>query len=292
MFVSKAEVNFANFNPAEHSVYEIGGDVIPQIAEVFGHNLTTEPDEDNLGQLIGAVGPKKELQENIDKAVGRIGDSDDATELARSWVEKSGLLLPVERSFTDPDLDMPIGFESVIITGGVANWMHRRAEKINDYVDSSRVMFEGVTLVAGFRPMKEAERADVIDGYTEADYMEEVIAKKLVSSGIAVKNVINVDSQVGDDVAEAAVEYGMTKDTKNVLVVSNAGAWVQNAGQIGRAMKRRLQLHENIADDQLFVVSDGFPLGTGEEPTSTHQNPFSALGQIARNAQELVRWQG
>ena len=121
--------------------------------------------------------------------------------------------------------------------------------------------------------------------------MGDIIKPKLGKAGVIVSSVIGADSGVGDDVAEAFVEYGISSKARNVLVVSNAGAWVQNAGQIKRAMMRRLQLDEELPDNELFVISDEFPLGTGVEPAATHQNPLSALGQIARNAQEFVRHQ-
>lgn len=294
--MSKAEVakvNFANFNPEEHSVYEIGGDVIPQMAEIFGHNLADEPDVDNLGELIGTVGPAKTLQDNIDKAVGRIGDSDDAVELARSWVERSGLLIPVDRSFLDPKAMPYAGSDLYIMTGGVANWIHRRADRLIEEIDSIGIQVGRVVLAAGNREMRSGERSDVMGGETEYIYMKEVVMPKLEKAGVSVDAVMGVDSGSGDDVAEQAIQQGTSSNTDIVTVVSNAGAWMQNAGQIGRAMVRHMQSSEaKSIPDRLFVISDGFPLGTGEEPTSTHQNPFSALGQIARNAQELVRWQG
>ena len=286
-----SEVNFANFNPAEHSVYDVGEGVIREMAGAFGYELTAEPDVDNLGDLIGAVGPAKTLQDNIEKVQARLGTDQDAVNIARDWVERSGLLTPVERSFMNPELEVLKDIDVAVITGGVANWMHRRADALIQRINRDGTQIGKVILAAGNRKMPDSERDDVMGGETEYIYMGDIIKPKLGKAGVIVSSVIGADSGVGGDVAEAFVEYGISSKARNVLVVSNAGAWVQNAGQIKRAMMRRLQLDEELPDNELFVISDEFPLGTGVEPAATHQNPLSALGQIARNAQEFVRHQ-
>ncbi len=72
-------------------------------------------------------------------------------------------------------------------------------------------------------------------------------------------------------------------------MATNAGNWLQNSGQ----MLRSLVAHDSgrIELPATYVISDAFELGTGTEPAATHQNPFTALGQIVRNAQEIVRHQ-
>lgn len=140
--------------------------------------------------------------------------------------------------------------------------------------------------------MKPGEGPDVEDGMTEADYMREVVLPSLLGKGFTAK-VVEVDSGIGDEVmAEGAASIAETADLTNedarLVVVSNAGAWVQNAGQIRRAL-RAIEPSFDTTGKQFSVISDSFPLGTGAEPTSTHQNPFTALGQIVRNAQELAR---
>lgn len=285
--IDTGTVTFANFNPKEHSVYEIGGDVIPQIAEVFGHNLTDEPDVDNLGELIALVGPAKTLQDNIGLTEQRLGTDVDAVDLARNWVVKSGLLNPVDRSFPDFKQDRPPGSDFYVVTGGVANWMHRRADTLITEIECVGIQIGTVLLAGGNREMKSDERDDLIDGEREYMYLTEVIRPKLVKNNIEVEQVVCVNSADGNDVATKLVKYLAPRNPEEVTVVSNSGAWVQNAGQIGRAMVK----NDIDPSDRLYVISDDFPLGTDKEPASTHQNPFSALGQIARNAQEFARWQ-
>lgn len=278
------QVTFKSFNPEAHSVYEVGDGVVHEMAQAFDHELAPRPNEENLGQLIGAIGPAKELQDNIDFVQEILGTDQDATGIARSWVERSGLLIPVSRSFMHAERTP--GFDDItgaLITGGVRNWMHRRAEHLLEFNGGT----PDTLLVAGNREMREAEGDDVEPGMTEADYMDSVIRDLLETAGVQVE-LIRVDSSVGDEVMDAAAKGVSRRD--RMLVVSNAGAWVQNVGQFRRAL-RRTYPEADQTGEQVYTVSDGFSLGTGKEPTATHQNPFSALGQVARNTQELTRHQ-
>lgn len=277
---------FKEFSPTKHNVYEIGDGVVPEMALAFDCELAEEPTVDGLRSLIGAIGPAKELQQNIEQAQQALGTDEDATTLARGWAERSGLLVPVDRSYMNPETSIGVvnKFSAAVITGGVRNWMRRRAERL---ISADRNVVSDVLLVAGSREMREAEGPDVEAGMTEADYMDSVVRSLLDQAGLRVE-LVRVDSMVGDEVMDAAAKE-MGRDD-SVLVASNAGAWVQNAGQLRRAMTR-IYPKADQEGDQLYVVSDSFELGTGQEPITTHQNPFSALGQIARNAQELQRHQ-
>ncbi len=279
-------LTFKDFSPTNHSVYEIGDGVVPEMAEVFVHDLTSRPNVENLGELIGAIGPAKELQDNIGRVQEVLGTEQDAVGVARNWAERSGLLVPVDRSYMNPEASTSDAdkFSVAVITGGVRNWMQRRADRL---IDTDRNMVSDALLVAGRREMREAEGPDVEAGMTEVDYMDSVVRGALEQAGLRVE-IVRADSIVGDKVMDAAAKEVGKDDT--VLVASNAGAWVQNAGQLRRAMTR-IYPKADQDGDQLYVVSDSFELGTGQEPTTTHQNPFSALGQIARNAQELRRHQ-
>lgn len=287
-------LTFANYSPLIHgsdTIYEIGktpdgNGVIPEMAKAFGHDLTDVPTVDNLGELIAVVGPAKELQLNIEGVQEALGTSQNAVAIARDWVERSGLLNPVERTFASGHTTPRVQYDLSIITGGVRNWMHRRAELLE------QIPSERAVLISGSRAMKPAEGDDVEDGMTEQDYMREVIAPRLIGRGMLI-DLVEVGSTVGNEVmSEGARKVANMVDLQDwitsVIVASNAGAWVQNAGQMRRALQKIHPAFDRRGD-QLSVASDAFLLGTGAEPTTTHQNPFSALGQIARNAQELVK---
>ncbi|MBP7858175.1 MAG: hypothetical protein WAW63_01530 [Candidatus Saccharimonadales bacterium] len=260
--------------------------VLEEIAAAFNHSLDEELSPGNISELIGAVGSAKTLQDNIPevrKALGATASS--AVELARGWVNRSGLLIPVDRYFgvdskpsSPPDL--------YIITGGVRNWMNRR----RTLLEKRGAMYIPVLLAAGNRKMATTEGSDVRQGMTEAGYMKEVIAPKLRKTGFHYVSQIDVDSGDGLEVMRAVVNEAHTQlgdlAQNRVEIVSNAGAWVQNAGQLRRAA---IEIDPAIDEHALniSVSADSIKLGFGVEPTSTHQNPLSALGQIIRNFYEL-----
>jgi hypothetical protein len=280
-----SELTFNTFNPQINSVYEIGDGVIGEMAQAFEHELSDQPNTDNLGELIGKIGPAKTLQDNIPQVQAVLGTNADALDIAIDWVERSGLMLPANRSYADSELAMPATIDTAVITGGVRNWMMRRAERFGAI---KNVTIGQVLLVAGNREMKPAEGPDVAEGMTEANYLESVIKPMLEGMGTtALVNLVRVDSSVGDEVMNAAAQEATGA---NQLVVSNAAAWVQNAGQFRRAMQNRIFGYDS-AGNQLYVVSDTIPVAHHGEPPATHQNPLTALGQIARNAQELTRHQ-
>jgi len=287
-------VTFENFAITDHSVYDVGLEVegttgvVEEMAAAFGHELTAEPDVDNLGGLIGAIGPAKELQENIGRVQDVLGTDWSAVEIAQGWVQRSGLLTPVARDYLSAEaLPETEELDIAVVMGGVRNWMQRRATRLSELAANHFVV--GTVLVGGTRQMKTAEGSDVEEGMTESDYFTEVVRPRLLADGLDV-DVVCPETDKGDEVAAAAAAY-VRDFVSNVRVpriglVSNAGAWVQNGGQLLRAITQ-----EDLGGIRYWVASDGFPLGTGEEPTATHQNPFTALGQIARNAQELTRHQ-
>lgn len=293
-------LTFANYSlvvDGVDSIYDIGSmngsrsGVIEEIAAAFNHKLTAKPSADNLGELIGLVGPAKELQENIGLVQEVLGTKKAAVTIARGWVKRSGLLLPVERSYIkSEEVDGPI--DLALITGGVRNWMARRTARLEELSNTREV--RQTFLVAGNRLMKTAEGPDVEEGMVEYDYMREVVAKQLSTMGLSA-TVVKAKTSIGDEVMKAgmydiAEEVSFDMRSAQVAVVSNAGAWVQNVGQFRRVAKSTFYYPTfDTKGSQLLAVSDSFPLGTGSEPMTTHQNPFSAVGQIVRNAQELVR---
>ena len=232
------QLTFANYDLRQphSSVYEIGGGVVPEIAQAFGHSLDREPNDINLGSLIGVVGPAKELQENIGLVRGRLGTDKGAVDIARGWIERSGLLTPVERPYTRVG-DTPDMYDFAVITGGVRNWMQRRANVLDSVTDTS---VSKVLLAAGNRTMKAKEGEDVEEGMTEADYMKNIIAQSMSEKGYDV-DFLRVESASGNEVmATMANDLGKIAG-KKLLILTNAGNWMQNAGQLRRAIRRAIQ---------------------------------------------------
>lgn len=283
-----SEIGFGNFNIQTDNVYDIGDGVIPEMAGVFEHDLSEKPEEANLGTLISKVGPAKTFLDNLTVVRNVLGENTESLDMAIDWVDRSGLLVQVERSFVDPSLRLPDTIGTAIISGGVRNWMQRRSELLDKI--SSNVAIERVLLVAGNRVMNPVEGVDVLQGMTEAEYMEAIIRAKLIALGrFPVIDTLSIDSTEGLEVLrQAVVKVGNVATT---LVVGNAGNVIQNAGQYRRAGISTYGPSFDSRGNQLFMISDEFPVARHGEPAITHQNPYMALGQIARNAQELVRHQ-
>lgn len=304
-------LTFASYRPDRdglEGIYEIGATeerpegVLHEISATFGHELTPTPDAENIGELINAVFRDKELQKNIGRAQEVLGTDDNAVAIARGWVERSGLLIPVERTYiTAADIPEEAAeeyetsgrpyFKVAAMSGGVRNWMMRRIDRLEEL--HRTVGIGSVLLAAGHRPMSTGEGPDVEEGMVEYNYMEQVIMPRVQQLGLwavlAPAETRNGDEVMAEGAHVLVNEQMMDFTADRLAVVSNAGAWVQNGGQIRRAVRSVIRPDFDNHGNQLFAVSDEFPLGTGTEPTATHQNPFSALGQIARNAQELVR---
>lgn len=225
---------FGSFNLGRDSVYDIGDGVIRDIAGKFGFELADEPDPENLSALRAVIAPERELQRNIAYARDVLGK--DADKVAISWVEKTGLLEPVNRNFEDPNHNAPKEPSATVITGAVVRWTDRRVKRYLDALRDGELSNGRLILAGGSRVIGEAEGKPEAVGMTEAEYLEEVRKSliRVIGSGAFI-DVIAVDSKVGDDIMSATVE-SLDDVSGGIVVSSNAGAWVQNAGQFRRAL--------------------------------------------------------
>lgn len=305
-------LTFETFRAGKDSVYEIGavaqrGDeperpgVVSEISTAFGY------EGDDLSGLIGTVAPEKELQKNIAHAQEVLDDPDtrkkigqgDKTgiEVARSWGDRSGLQAQVLRPLMEPQYSMPDRFSAALVTDGVLNWMNRMAEVTERVGKWSKIPL--VVLVSGGRKIGAGEHPDVEAGTPSSEYMAEVLEPKLRETGNFSEVVtIEIDREEGQSVMARAAEYLSGSDKVDLaedrlVVPAVAGNWMQKGAQ-ARAALQGVQdgFDEGRPDSrfarQLWVASDTFPLGvTGHEPKSTHQNPYSAIGNILRGAKLL-----
>ncbi len=290
---SQQELGFDTYFPKEHyrsdlfSIGKVGKTgVLEEMAVAFGHHFTPQLSSEEFRSMIGKVGPAKTLQDNIGQVQEILGTNKDAIAIARDWVGRSGLLHPVDRNFYNRNRPAETP-EIALISGGVRNWMARRAKVLESLPDSR--LPETVLLVGGRRTMSPSEGEDVTEGMKESDYLREIVLPLFQDKGMDVVSLA-VDSEAGDDVMRAAALHAneiCDLATAKVAVIANAGNWPQNAGQFIWGAKAAVRGGFNSSGDQVWVISDTIALGTGTEPTLTHQNPFSALGQMARNFYEF-----
>jgi hypothetical protein len=275
-------IKFADYNIGINQIDEIRGiedSLLDEISRVVG---LAEPENgwniDSLGELIGAIGKDKDLQNNIPE-VEALMPGADGKEIAISFVEQSGLLEPVRRNFYNPQMEMPSEFDSGLVTGGVRNWMMRRANQLIKEITENQVNLSQVVLASGQRPMGTKEGPDVIEGDTESSYMERVIKPKFDELGVDVK-IVAPETKDGNELAQEIANS--LAGSESILLACNAGNWVQNGGQIARAVGPERA-------NSIYVSGDEFPVAKNNEPPATHQNPLTALGVIARNLQEFKR---
>jgi hypothetical protein len=311
--------DFSNYDLREiqerpMALYELGDGLLPEMAQVTGFDLAAEPDKQNLYEFAGHIGKEKTLQDNIPRMRELLSGVDSPTTVAADWVERSGVLEPVRRSFVRPEATFPETFGIAAITGNVANWTLRRLAMLERFAPGA---IEGVVLAGGSRVMKSDEHVlvdevrdramgeydssmgdsedPVGDSYelaqgkpTEYDFLKHYVHRRLLIAGFDARRIRTVmaTSDNGDKVLDDMFEEGRIGNN-TILVPVNAPNSVQAAGQLRQAARRYMPGFDDDGD-KIFMVSDSYPLARKGQHKSTHQDPFSALGQIARNAQQLL----
>lgn len=288
--MSVTERNFAT--------YELGDDprlladgLLLEIGHATGYAWTASPTEEDLAGLVGHIGPEKWLQANIGLVQEHLRSSDDAVTVAADWTDRSGILTPMHRSFAYAEIAVPEEFDTATFNSAVARWMLRRANHLKELTGQG-IRVGGAVIVAGSREMKATESPFVEDYAhlhgklpTEAQFANYALKGYLEDAGIDTE-IIAVDSEKGDELVRVSAEA--IGDSGTVLAVANAPAAIQVAGQY-RLAARELYPGFDARGEQLFMSSDKIDVARHGEPPATHQNPFTALGQIARSGLFLGR---
>jgi len=192
-------------------------------------------------------------------------------------------------TFVRPGISIPLKIDTAVFNTGVARWQERRAQKIIDIREQGRKIGR-VVILAGNRQMGEKEHpavAEIVqrDGSlpVESRFATVYISEMLKANGVKT-DVVAVDSSVGDEI----FKQGITEKKELLLdgvtlAVGNAPATIQVAGQFRQAA-RIFDPKYDETGEQFYMASDGIRVARHGEGPATHQNPFTALGQIARNA--------
>lgn len=289
--MNASERNFSNYQLGDN-VYELAGGLLPEIADTMSYDLGGQPTAEALQGFVGHIGPAKWLQDNIGVVRQRLGADGDALSIAADWTERSGIMQPLYRNFTTPEMRTPLEIDTAVIGSGVARWMLRRVNQLRTLHEVAELKTGEVLVAGGSREMKESEHPFVANLATaigklptEAQFSSLVMVPRLLQEGFNAKAVAP-NTQVGDAVMEA-VAYEMSRDG-TVLVVGNAPAGIQSAGQF-RLAAQKVESDFDVDGGQLFMAADSLPIARHGEGPATHQNPYTALGQIARNALFLHR---
>ncbi|MEO6760962.1 MAG: hypothetical protein ABI220_01120 [Candidatus Saccharimonadales bacterium] len=293
--MSAAERDFSNFQLGDN-VYELGGGVIPDIAERLDFEIGTEPDSDKLGALVKIIGENKVLRENEEVQAISL---DKAADL----VNRSGVQEPLARSLWTPDKSLPSHIDTVIVTGAVANWQDRTASLLVDAVKRG-FGADNLYLLSGNREMSsksEINNQNIIRYYKEygvypleSNYATEFVKPMLEEAGYNVTNEA-FETGKGDAIAAefAANHSDVWIDDKTVSVARVANAGIQLAVQMQRAARDvnpKFDMDRN--NPQLFVQADTRLVASAREQLddpANYQSPFTAMRQLVLTARYLLK---
>lgn len=301
--MSVRESNFRDYDLGDIAasaggVYELADGLIPELAGYLGQDgLSPVADEGELRQLIGAVGEFKELQQNIPNIAASMSPQKDRLRLAGDLVLRADVLRRLERNFV-VDEPAPRTIDHVVITGGVGRWMERRGQQLEAVAQQTKI--GQVHLMTGERKLKpeEGESAQFVikkmggdNLATESDFatvwLHDLSAEKL---GLNTKHA-RVRSQKGSEIfAEGIAENEHILDG-TIMVIGNAPSTLMTTAEFSmQAIAHRPYFNSN--HDQLFMSGDSYRLARTEaqaESPATHQNPYTGLAQVLRNALLLHR---
>lgn len=297
--------DFSNFEHGD-SVYELGGGVVPEIAEVFEHNLPDNPDSQNLYQLFKLVGEKPTLQDNIKGAEAYLvqvtGSKEAAVDLASSWVQRSGVQEPLNRSLWSPS-QQANAIGGIVVTGAVANWQDRGANlvlaqtgelnRVPIYMPLGNRLMNGPTEVTNY--FVQAWQEDN-DGQlpTEQQYGRDIIQPVFEAAGFSV-TTLPYETKVGDVIAENFFKDLPHLAQEKLLFARVANAGIQFAVQY-RQPARAINpgFDADPSNPQAFVLTDSLPVATNLEQATKpeeFQNPYSGSRQLLATAQSIAKAQ-
>lgn len=282
------ERNFATFKLGDNP-HELAEGLLFEVASAIKFKLTPRPDTKNLGTLVGILGESSVLRENPVAPV--------SIDQAADWVERSGIGTPLDRKLWRPDMPAPQG-STLVMTGGVANWMDRTA---NCIVGAGAGRFGDVIIAVGNRIMKS--QTEITNLYvqeffkdhreypTEAQYAETFVQPQL-DALYPESRLQPFDTDKGDEVARQFVELNKELFANGGLVtfarVSTAG--VQLALQMRKAILTSYLGYDSKNNPKIGVLTDTIQIARTQkqidDPTH-YQSPFTALRQIAVMAKLL-----
>jgi hypothetical protein len=288
--------NFANFKLGEN-IAELSSGLIPEMADLFEVPIGASPSPVELGQLVGAIGSKKTLQDNLAGAKAWMsettGSEQAASDLAVNWLDRAGVQEGLNRSIWTPELSTPID-ATIVIAGAVANWQDRVAKLVADktpkkvYIPiGNREMNTGTEIINDNVIAFQASEGRFP---TEAEYATRFVEPLLNGAGFDT-TLKGYETANGQEIADRFVNDYRKLFQGAITFARTANAGIQLTGQF-----RSAALNAGIAFDidrtspQAYVLTDEFPVArTADQQKNPKefQNPFTAIRQIAVTAKTL-----
>jgi hypothetical protein len=296
--------DFSNFELGDN-VYELADGLIPEIAEVFQVELGAEPNQDSLGELVGAVGKSAVLRENVGQVQEVLGTDNDAITIMADWIDRAGTQQALNRSLWTPDVRTPNSLNAIVLTGGMANWMDRTAHLLERRARDPRGQFDLPVVLApvSARVMDSQTEQDSPNVQlfheeegrypTEAEYMDEFVAPRLFLESYYVE-IMPYDTTKGSEIAARFVadnrEYVYFERSQIAFArVANAG--VQLAVEYRRAIQNQYAAFDrNPVEPQTFILTDELPVARNAEQAEKpreYQRGESGLRQLVMTAKMI-----
>lgn len=266
-------------------IYQFGNGLLADIATEFEIGLPTIPTAATLQAMIAEIAPHKTLQDNITFAQEFLGKN--AFDIATKWLQRSHAMDALHGSFCDTTVAAPQQVDSVVFSGGMANWMLRRMMltlRLNPQNVGRILLPMGTrTLGAGEHQMVNTYKREHGEFPTEAQFADRFIVETIAGLGFVTIELIPADTANGTDVLANLFEVhpNLLEAGHKTLIVGNAPNTVQAAAQF-RLAAREVDKSYDYNGSQLFMLGDTFPIGINGQPTWQAQNPLSGIGQILR----------
>jgi hypothetical protein len=287
-----SERNFNNFEFGD-DVYELAGGLVPELAERAGLDPYAGNRSDVMGELVGVLGKNKVLRDN--EPIDFLTISEMA-----SYVTRSAVLQPLNRSLWLPDKQVPEGTPRVI-TGGVANWQDRVAKflvnkaksltsDVTVYIPVGNRVMNGPTEVINKNVQQFVEQYKTEP--TEGNYAVEFVVPKLTEAGYTTWVYYN-ETTAGDEIATSFVEGSpeLFMPGEKLSFVKVAGAGLQLALQFRNAAKEIHKRYDGIKyKPQVFVETDAIKVARTSDQVKRaldYQAPQPGLRQAALTAKLL-----
>lgn len=284
-----SNVSLANVQQNPNVVYELGDGVIPKMAQEFGFELDDRANPDNMGKLIGVVGPKATLRDN--KTILK-----DAIPTAAGWVEDSAIMKPVDGGLWTPDIPTPQD-ASLVLMGGVPNWIRRSTERAINSPQTDVVIAAGGRVMESGSDLANSDVKEFIADNdrspTEAEFFDRYHRESLEAAGKSVTLFSSEAAGSADILSELFAQHPELLEQKLAAVrVANAARTM--ALQLRLAAKTAHAGFDGQDAPQMFAISDKIALAKTPEQAANpaeFQSPVTALRQIPVLAKELLSQQ-
>ncbi len=291
--MSEQQRDFSNFELQTDSVYSLADNLISELADRFAIDHGAEPTVEVLGELVGKLGKNEVLRAN--EPVQALSPTEMADYLDQSGVQKA-----LNRSLWTPQLRAtPRKLDGYVLTGAVANWQDRAANKLASYGTKAPVyIFAGERIMDSVTEKPNPNVKAVFETFkrypTEAEYAAGVVQRKLVERGFDVLPSTYAGTK-GETLAIDFFDRNPHLLDGRIAAVRVANAGIQLAVQLRHAARAiRPDFDSDPSNPQMFVMTDSLPVSRSQKQDAKplrYQKAQTGLRQVAVTAKSILEAQ-